>query len=121
MTKTDSEQAFAPRPRAPKGYRPADLGPAHIEHVLSIAMTTAAEVSVLHDKLDTLMRIAVEKPTFSLQDIENYEPSPAVAAERTAWRKDYLARLLRSLHEEIPEESASSHDGYAAFVEEISN
>lgn len=121
MTRPKDEQQFSPRPRAPKGYRPANLGPAHIEHVLSITMTLAAEVVALREKLDSVIRLNTEKPSFTAADVEAYEASPAAAAERAAWRQAYLSRLLRILYEEIPEENAPIRDQYSAFVEEIAN
>ncbi len=116
MTEPSSE--LRPRPRAPKGLRPYELGDPHTERVLYITMAVATELSVLHDKVDTIARLAADKGSFSLDDLENYVPSPEVAREREEWRKDYIRRLLRIMHEAIPDE-AEARRKYTAFVEEI--
>lgn len=110
----------AARPRIPKGYRPNNLGDPHVERVLSITMAVATELSVLHEKVDTMARLSAEKGTFSLADIEAYEPPPEVRAEREKWRKDYLKRLLRIMWEDIPDAPGESRGtAYGSFVREV--
>ncbi len=108
------------RPLTPKGHRPYDLGDPHTERVLGIVMALATEVAVMHDKFDTLARVASTRPTFSMDELEAYRPTPEVSAERDAWRKAYLGRLMRILHEAIPEDRAADRKAYADFVDEIS-
>jgi hypothetical protein len=107
------------RPVTPKGHRPYDLGDPHTERVLGIVMALATEVAVMHDQYDTLARVASSQPTFSLQDLEDYRPSLEVMAERDAWRKAYLGRLMRILYEAVPEDRGAG-EAYARFVDEIS-
>jgi hypothetical protein len=110
-----------PRPRVPKGYRPNNLGDAHVERVLSIAMAAATEVAVLHEKLDTVARLAGTGRPFTMAEVESYEPSAEVKAERAKWRKAYLDRLLRIMWEEVPDGPGDRRGGsYGAFVREIS-
>jgi len=57
-----------------KGKRPVYLDNAKVDRLLTMIMTLASEVSVLHDRLDTLERLAQEKGILSLEDIEAYQP-----------------------------------------------
>lgn len=108
------------RPLTPKGHRPYPTGEPHVERVLSITMAVAAEVATLHERLDTVLRLAGTRDRFSVEDIENFEVSPELAAEREVWRQTYLARILRILHEAVPAEAADDGAGYQAFISEIS-
>lgn len=84
-----------------KGKRPIYLDNPQIDKVVAIVMALAGEVSVLRERLDTLERIAAAKGVISLEEIETYEPDPAVAASREQWRSEYLGRLLRVVEEDI--------------------
>ncbi len=108
------------RPLTPKGHRPYPTGEPHVERVLSITMALAAEVAVLHERLDTVIRLAGSRDRFSVDDIEAFEVSPELSAEREAWRITYLARILRILHEAVPEENGDDGTQYKAFIGEIS-
>jgi hypothetical protein len=115
-TKTSLER----RPRFPRGHRPNNLGDAHVERVLSIAMAVATEVSALHDRLDTVARLAGKGEPFTMEAVDKFEPSVEVSAEREKWRHAYLERLLRIMWEEIPvRESDERKMAYESFVEEI--
>lgn len=115
---SESKSSFAPRPRTANGARPYDLGEPNAERVLAITMALAAEVAALHERLDAALRLGAERGGPSLADIEAYEPSAEVAAERDAWRKAYVRRILRILQEDLPDAAAA--ESYAAFVKEIS-
>jgi len=118
-TKAATKKA-APRPRIPTGYRPNNLGDSHTERVLSITMAVATELSVLHEKVDTMARLSAEKGTFSMADIEAYQPSPEIRAEREKWRKDYIQRILRILWEDIPDAPSEARStNYGSFVREV--
>lgn len=106
------------RPRRPTGNHPSALGEPHAERVLAITLALAGEIAVLHEKLDTIARVASEQERFTLADLEAYQPSPEAALERDAWRKAYIQRVLRVLHDAAP--GASDDLDYAAFVKEIS-
>jgi hypothetical protein len=114
----DSDE-LRPRPRTPKGLRPYAMNEPHAERVLYVAMAVATELSVLHDKVDTITRLAEAKGLLTPQEIEDYTPPPEVAAEREAWRKAYIRRLLRIMEEMIPAEEEKARAEYTAFVEEI--
>lgn len=109
------------RPLTPKGHRPYPTGEPHVERVLSITMAVAAEVAVLRERLDTVIRLAGGGERFSLDDIEAFDVTPEIAAERETWRTTYLARILRILQEAVPEEGADDGARYKAFIGEISS
>jgi hypothetical protein len=85
----------APRPKASKGARPQFLADADSERLLNMVMALAAEVSLLHDKFDTLARVAAEKGQFGLEDLAAYQPDAEVRAARAARRDAMLGRVLR--------------------------
>jgi predicted nucleic acid-binding Zn-ribbon protein len=64
-------------------------------------MALTSEVSVLHERLDTLERLLQTKGILSIAEIEAYQPDDEVAKEREQWRADYIARVLRVLQEEL--------------------
>jgi hypothetical protein len=108
------------RPRTPKGHRPNNLGDAHAERVLSIAMALAAEVSALYQRVDIMTRIAEKKGMFGRAEIEAYAPSAAEQKEWDEWRKAYLQRLLRILWDDVPEKPADAEKSpYAEFVKDL--
>jgi len=80
-----------------KGKRPVYLDNAKVDRLLTMIMTLASEVSVLHDRLDTLERLAQEKGILSLEDIEAYQPDEQTQQQREQWRQAYLERLLGDL------------------------
>jgi hypothetical protein len=84
-----------PRPKASRGARPQFLADADSERLLNMLMALAAEVSLLHDKFDTLARVAAAKGQFGLADLAAYQPDEAVRAERAARRDAMLGRVLR--------------------------
>lgn len=84
-----------------KGKRPDFLGDANDERMLSILLAIAGEVSVLKERLDTVERLLEVKGTISRADIENYQPDRDAAYERALMTKEYLARIMRGLQQEM--------------------
>ncbi len=84
-----------------KGKRPVYFDDPQIDKLLAIVMALTSEVSVLHERLDTLERLLQTKGILSIAEIEAYQPDDEVAKEREQWRADYIARLLRVLQEEL--------------------
>lgn len=64
-------------------------------------MALAAEVSVLHERLDTLERLVQAKGILSIEEIETYQPDEQVVQEREQWRADYIARVLQIVQEQV--------------------
>jgi len=118
----NDSQGIRPRPRVPKGNRPWFLGNPHIERVLSMTMAVATEVSVLHDRIDTLERVASDKKgMFTLDDIGNYTPSPEVHDARERWRKEYLDRIMRIMLEEIGKAGDEREKTFQDFVKSLND
>jgi hypothetical protein len=82
-----------------KGKRPVYLDNAKTDQLLSIVVALMEEVSVLHDRLDTIERLAESKGIILRDAIESYEPDAEVEQEREQWRSEYIARVLRVLQE----------------------
>jgi predicted nucleic acid-binding Zn-ribbon protein len=77
------------------------LDDAHSDKLLAMVMALVGEVSVLHERLDTLERLTQAKGILSIEEIEAYQPDEQVAQEREQWRREYIARVLRVVHEEV--------------------
>lgn len=91
------EDGVAPRPRVARGERPYFLGNAEVERLLNIVIALTGEVSALHDKLDTVMRLAAAGAPFDADAVDRYEPDADVAADRDARRARMLDRVFRML------------------------
>ncbi|NER30309.1 MAG: hypothetical protein F6J89_22455 [Symploca sp. SIO1C4] len=83
-----------------KGKRPIYLDNPYNDKLLAMVMALTSEVSVLHERLDTVERLLAAKGFLSIEAIETYEPDEQVAQEREQWRRNYIARVLRVLQEE---------------------
>ncbi|MCC5597922.1 hypothetical protein [Nostoc favosum] len=84
-----------------KGKRPVYLDNPQIDKLLAIVMALTGEVSVLHERLDTIERLLEVKSILSATEIEAYEPHGKVINEREQWRAEYIARVLRVVQEEL--------------------
>ena len=84
-----------------KGKRPAYFEDPAIDRTLSIVMAIAGEVSVLRERLDTVERLLDTKGTISRADIEAYTPDRRAGAERGLLTKEYLARILRGVQQDM--------------------
>ena len=84
-----------------KGKRPAYFEDPAIDRTLSIVMAIAGELSVLRERLDTVERLLDAKGTISRADIETYVPDRAAGAERGMLTKEYIARILRGVQQDM--------------------
>jgi len=84
----------------PKGKRPFFLKNPDTEKVLAVTMAVAQELAVMRERLDTVERL-LESKGVTQDDIENFTPNEAQAAQRGAWTQEYLARILRIYQQEI--------------------
>ena len=87
--------------RRAKGKRPDTLHDYNAERTLSILLAVAAEVSVLKERLDTVERLLDAKGTISRGDIEAYQPTGEAAYERAVTAKEYVARIMRGMQQEM--------------------
>ncbi len=98
---TDSVDYIARAGAKAKGKRPAYFEDPAIDRTLSIVMAIAGEVSVLRERLDTVERLLDAKGTISRADIETYVPDREGGAERALLTKDYIARILRGVQQDM--------------------
>ena len=84
-----------------KGKRPFYFDNPESDKLLAIAIALAGEVSVLHERLDTLERLVQATGILSIEEIETYQPDEQVAQEREQWRKEYIARVLQIVQEQV--------------------
>ncbi|MBL8514290.1 MAG: hypothetical protein JNJ55_09900 [Betaproteobacteria bacterium] len=102
----------------PKGKRPYFFDDPAVERVLAITMAVAQEVSVLHERLDTIERLMEKNGGpggFNRADIDAYTPDPEAARERAEWTRAYIAKVLRIVQQEMealakPDENYSLDD-----------
>lgn len=82
-------------PRASKGWRPHFFDDPSLDQMMTFFLELMAETSTLRDRVDTIERLLETKPSVTRSDLENYCAPPEVEAERTAWRKGFIERVLR--------------------------
>jgi hypothetical protein len=84
-----------------KGGRPYFLDDPAVERVLNISMAVAAEVAVLHERMDTIERLLEVKGVLTKKEIEEYVPDDQAAEERQTWHARFTARILRIVQQEV--------------------
>ncbi len=82
-------------PRVSKGKRPHFFDDPAIDQMMTFLLELMAETSALRDRVDTIERLLDSQGSVSRADIEAYRADDAIEAERTAWRKAFIARVLR--------------------------
>jgi hypothetical protein len=82
-------------PRVSKGKRPRFFDDPAIDQLMTFFLEMMAEFSTLRTRVDTIERLLEEKGSISREDIENFQPSPALEAERAAWAQAYIRRVMR--------------------------
>jgi hypothetical protein len=83
-----------------KGKRPQYLDPED-ERILSILMALAGEVSVMRERMDTIERLLDAKGMISREDIESYSPDLETGRERNLITREYIARIMRAVHQDM--------------------
>ncbi|MEE2983560.1 MAG: hypothetical protein VX929_09720 [Pseudomonadota bacterium] len=81
--------------RKARGERPYFFDDPNVDKVVSMVMGLAGEVAVARDRLDTIERLLETKGLLKRAEIEAYEPTAVVMAERAAWRESFLGEILR--------------------------
>jgi hypothetical protein len=84
-----------------KGKRPQYFDDPAMDRTLSIVMALAGEVAVLKERLDTVERLLEVKGAISRADIEAYAPDRDAAFERGAATREYVARILRAVQQDM--------------------
>ncbi len=84
-----------------KGKRPAYFDDPAVDRTLSIVMALAGEVSVMRERMDTIERLLESKGSITRADIEGYAPDRAAGAERGLLTKEFIARILRGVQQDM--------------------
>ena len=84
-----------------KGKRPQYFDDPAIDRTLSIVMAVAGEVAVLRERLDTVERLLDAKGSITRADIESYVPDRKAGQERGMLQKEYVARILRGVQQDM--------------------
>jgi len=108
-------------PKKAKGARPYFFDDPAVDKAVAIVMGLAGEVSVMHDRLDTIEHLLAENGTLSQADIEGYEVSTAIAVERDAWRDRFLDNVLRIVHQELedPDGGRANDPAYEQAIADV--
>jgi hypothetical protein len=101
-----------------KGKRPAYFDDAALDRMLSILLAVVGEVSVLKERLDTVERLLDTNGTISRADIEAYEPDRDAAYERGLGTKEYIARVMRGVQQDM-EAMAGTERPIPELIEEL--
>jgi hypothetical protein len=91
-----------------KGKRPQYFDDPAVDRILSILMAVAGEVSVLRERLDTVERLLDANGTISRADIEAYEPDREAAYQRGLATKEYIARVMRGVQQDMEAMAAAA-------------
>lgn len=84
-----------------KGKRPAYFDDPATDRLLSITMALAAELSVARERLDTLERLLDAKGIVARDEVESYRPDRAAGYERGVATREYVARILRGVQQDM--------------------
>ena len=71
--------------RIARGHRPEFSSDPQVDKLVSIVMNMAADMSVMRERMDTIERLAAERDLFSSADIDAFEITPEIDAEREKW------------------------------------
>jgi hypothetical protein len=107
------------RPRVARGPQPAFLECRDAERLLPMLLASAAEISALYDRLDTLERFILEHLDVPGERLEAVGVRAGNAAERAAWRRRFVERLLCGFERELAGESVMSDEEYRSFMESL--
>ena len=105
----------------PKGKRPKYLDQSANDHLLSMIMVLAEELSVTRERADTLERLVEAQGVISRETIEEFVPNKKQAIERQQRGSEFVSRLIRSVRQEIDGLSGQqkSTEEMAKFLKEI--
>ena len=82
-------------------------------------MGLAGEVGVMRDRMDTIERLLDEKGLLKIREIEAYQPSASVAAERAAWRETFLSEILRIIEIELEAAAIGDTQPYQEAIQSV--
>lgn len=105
--------------RRAKGKRPQFLDDPAVERVLSITMALAGELSVARERIDTLERLLVQRGVLGADAIQTFVPDAAALAERDAWGREYIARILRIVDQDVQAMRDAAEPSVEQWMDEL--
>lgn len=103
-----------------KGERPVFLESRTADHLIGMNLALVTELTVLRDRLDSLERLLESCGTVTKEAVENYQPSPAVIAEREARYAEFLDLVFQPILQERAEmERKAERKTYSAVAEYV--
>lgn len=84
-----------------KGKRPNYFDDPAQDRTLSILLAVVGELSVVKERIDTVERLLQNKGTICRADIEAYQPDPDAAYERALMTKEFVARVMRGVQQDM--------------------
>jgi len=89
-----------------KGKRPSFYRSEGTDQLFSIVVMLTQELSVAHDRIETLERLLDRKGILARREVEAHRPDAAEELERTARRDAFIGRVFQIIHEEAESYSA---------------
>lgn len=105
--------------RRAKGKRPNFLDDPATERVLSIAMAVAGELAVARERIDTLERVLIQQGVMPADAIEAFVPDAEAQAARNQWGREYIARVLRMLEQDVQAMSGPQDPALEQVIAEL--
>lgn len=105
--------------RRAKGKRPNFLDDPAVERVISIAMAVAGELAVARERIDTLERVLIQQGLMPADAIEAYVPDAEAQAARNQWGREYIARVLRMLEQDVQAMSGPRDPALEQVIDEL--
>jgi len=100
--------------RTAKGKKPVYFDDV-TDKLLSMVVALVGEVSVLRDRLDTVEQLAAGKGVLTSDEVDHYALSEDQHRLRSERRDAYLARVMKSLHDEIAGMAEAPADATETF------
>ncbi len=107
--------------RKARGERPYFFDDPSVDKVVAMVMGLAGETAVMRDRLDTIERLLETKGLLRRAEIEAYQPSDDVLADRSAWREAYLSEILRIVEIELEAVARGDTAPYDSAIETVEN
>lgn len=99
-------------PRVPKGMIPQNFQDPATGKLLTMTLALMEELSVTYDRVDTLEHLLVQSGHLNEGAVDTFLPDEQIAQKRAIRRKEFLARSMRAITEEL--RNLEKHDtGYA--------
>jgi hypothetical protein len=105
--------------RRAHGKRPQFLDDPATERVLAIVMALAGELSVARERIDTLERLLEQHGVFRRSEIESFVPDATAQTERHAWGREYIARILRIVDQDVQALAATPGPTMEAVMDDL--